>query len=190
MNQIQTELPTLRHAGAVIEYTVHEDDLEERDFPPIQDRTWGPIPPLAGSIDIGLLCRREPGPICFRASGNIATLFLSIGKALLDLVIAYDPVQKSSPPITIKGLFTIEIESDRLMIAPLSNHPRFGSKFAASFAQFSEELFPTAEAVAIDHLYFFRNREEAEVLRAFETKMKSFRTEIWNLSIEQEKAKM
>ena len=86
MNQIQTELPMLRHAGAVIEYTVHEDDLEERDFPPIQDRTWGPIPPLAGSIDIGLLCRREPGPICFRASGNIATLFLSIGKALLDLL--------------------------------------------------------------------------------------------------------
>ena len=81
MTPIQTELPMLRHAGAVIEYTVHEDDLEERDFPPIQDRTWGPIPPLAGSIDIGLLCRREPGPICFRASGNIATLFLPIGKA-------------------------------------------------------------------------------------------------------------
>ena len=37
MNQIQTELPMLRHAGAVIEYTVHEDDLEERDFPPIQE---------------------------------------------------------------------------------------------------------------------------------------------------------
>ena len=54
--------------------------------------------------------------------------------------------------VTIKGLFTLEIENDRLLIAPLANHPRFGSKFAASFAQFSEELFPTAEAVAIDHL--------------------------------------